>query len=398
MNKNIMSYVKKLTAGVLAVGMIVAGIVVAPKQADAAVADDVVVYEELNIATYWNDGKKAPVKEGYVFGGWFTDAPTETVDNEETLYLSTDTTQSKRCMPLTATAIDSNGDNLVDDGVTAYAKFVPAQVLSVKAQNQSGVDADYISNLNKDWVEGQEKDYFWVRVMTSLDSKNYAKIGFDIHLANKEEGLTQEDGSALETTKIYEAVMEEVNGTQEVSTAEEIFGGASDYVCVWQLSKIDTPSNAEKIIYVRPYWYTMDGTKVLGLAKYVHIEDEYLNYISVPVNLLGGEKVAAGAVNVTYSTGDNAALQLIGFEAGRILPQMNHNYTDKTIKMVGNTDKAVNSFNEGETIYANLRFSKPTADTEFNITYGQFCDWSEEILTEMKKVWDTKYVKETTSE
>ena len=390
-----MSLVKKLTAGMLAIGMLVAGIVVAPKRADAVdtvdLTDKVVYDETYQIGTYWTNGKVAPVKEGYVFGGWFKDASEGATDVEE-LTSASDGTTIKSCVPLTTADIDSNSDGNVDDGVTAYAKFVPAQVLSVKAQNEGTVTASYIES----FVD--EQDSFYVRVMSSLDSKNYQKVGFDIWLANAVQVLkyteeNQEDGQPHETTRIYTGLKE----GETTKTANEIFGGVSQYLSVWQLTKINYKSNVSKIIYVRPYWITMDGTKVEGLAKYVHIEDDYMGYISVPVNLLGGEAVAAGAVNMTYDNGENAALELIGFEAGRILPKMNHSYTDKTIKMVGNTDTMVGTYKEGETIYANLRFKKPTVNTDFNITYGQFCDWSETIV-DVKKAWDTEYVQETTSE
>lgn len=579
--KNIMSFAKKLTAGVLAVGMVVAGIVVTPKQADAAVAEDVVVYEELDIATYWNNGKKAPVKEGYVFGGWFTeitaDTPTLTftdfnikndtytsirgaynggaslvgtevsgyitlnedltsasaeamlvlggtadlassgwdgvqikfkpdgktveinqgsvtennpypykfsVDNNRGLttfagnrfkmtvsfepanldggaeandivvklyindylwvannvaepetygadgsyyvlnakaenmlgYLtvqqiggegmcsdialesyagyevltSSDGTTTKNCVPLTAAQIDENEDGVVDDGITAVAKFVPAQVLSVKAQN--GVEEGGTPITSAECIS--ESNPMWVRVMTSLDSTNYDKIGFDIYLANKKQPLNSEGGTLLETSKVYSRLY--VEG--ELTSANTIFGGVSNYVCAWKLEEIDTSSNAEKIIYVRPYWKTMDGTKVLGLAKYVHIEDEYKGYISVPINLLSTQDIAAGTVNMSY---DYTGLELISedqnkyFEEGRILPEMkcNPDTTNKIVRMVGNGVTA-GEYNSGETIYANIRFKKPEANAKlnFDMTLGEFCNWEENTVENEKvKVWDIAY-------
>lgn len=380
--KNIMSSVKKLTAGVLAVGIVITGIVVNPKQADAAVVEDKVIYvhdnENYNINDYWNADstqRTVPVKEGYVFGGWFEAADSnvkgaEKAEGTENYYAPLTEEELKKSVP-----------------ESAYAKFVPSQVLSVKAQNgvaEGGTpitSADKISSTNP----------MWVRVMTSIDSTNYDRIGFDIYLANKTRPKNSADGTyILETSKVFSGLY--VGDAEEPTSANEIFGGVSEYVCVWKLNKIDTPSNADKIIYVRPYWYTMDGTKVNGLAKYVHIEDQYMGYVSVPINLLGGEAVAAGAVKLTYDNGDSSALQLIGFEAGRIFPEMSYSYTNKTINMVGNTDQTVGEFNDGETIYANLRFAEPDVDTDFEITYGQFCDWVEAIV-DVKKAWDTKYVK-----
>ena len=321
-----------------------------------------------NIKDYWNaDETKriAPVKEGYVFGGWFETANESKPLTEEAL---------KEAVP-----------------EKAYAKFVPAEVLSVKAQNQKGVTEQTIAamrekNLNNEEISNEEK--FYVRVMSSLDSKNYTKVGFDIYLNNKKKL------EGTETTKIYTGVM--VEG--QAQSAEEIYGGASKYLMTWRLTQIDWADNAKLIIYVRPYWVTTDGTKVYGLAKYVHIEDEYLNYINVPVNLLGGEKVIAGAVDVTSDTDEQ--LELVAFENGRIFKYMNYTKTGNTFKMVGNTDLGVGKYNEnGETIYANLRLRKPANNTEFNIVdkNNTFCNWDEEFV-DVKKVWDTKYVQTTTNE
>lgn len=367
-NKNL---VTKLTAGVLVIGMVLAGVIATPQNADAAVVADKVIYEpykeEVIKANYWTADKKiAPVKEGYVFGGWFEKVATST-ENTET-YISNSVTEYYD--PLTTVSGD------------AYAKFVPAQVLSVKAQN--GVEEGMKEITKAEDIS--DSNPMWVRVMTAQDSKNYETIGFDIYLANKKKPVDNADGDEiLESNKVFEKVY--IGNT--LTDVEDIFGDAAHYVSVWKLAKINYAGNADKIIYVRPYWYTMDGTKAYGLAKYVHIEDDYLNYISVPVNLLGGEKIAAGAVNMTY-TGDTA-LEMVGFETGRIFADMSYNHTGSTIKMVGNTDKAVNEYNLDETIYANLRFKEPATTTEFNITKGEFCGWDEVIITDMKKVWDVRY-------
>lgn len=363
MNKEkLFSLAKKLTAGVLAVGMVVAGILVTPKQAEAAVVEDKIVYDSTNykIADYWST-KKAPVKEGYVFGGWYK-------SEDENDYM-------------TAT----EAQDAVTNGTTAYAKFVPAQVLSVKAQNMAGTTAT------------TEETY--VRVISSLDSKNYDKVGFDIWLANSVQLVKDNDytkNEPLETDKIYDGLM---IGTEPIE-ANSIFGGVSKYVSVWQLTKINK-AHYGKIIYVRPYWITMDGTKVEGLAEYVHIEDEYEGYVSVPVNILNKEdaaKLAAGRVNMTYTNAnanETVALTFKEVEAGRLLPEMKGvQSSDNVIKMVGNA-KDVDEYNSAESLYANVRFKKPQdsstdVDVNFNIDMVQFCDWGETSVTIDEK-WDVKY-------
>lgn len=120
MNKNRISFLKKLTAGMLAIGMLVAVFAVAPKKADAAVVEDKVIYVAYEAAEisnkYWTEeNKTAPVKAGYVFGGWF-----ERVEKATT---KTESDGTYIYNPLTTVSGD------------AFAKFVPAQVLSIKAQN-----------------------------------------------------------------------------------------------------------------------------------------------------------------------------------------------------------------------------------------------------------------------
>ena len=381
--KRVKSFIKRLTVSMLAVGMIITGIIAYPGLTDVEATDsikDKVLYEyfgETETVKHWTESSKtAPVKEGYVFGGWF-----KLVNEEEKTHKAEQ-------------FIDEQGASSYYEPLTtvegaAYAKFVPAQVLSVKTQNEAKVDKEYIETFTN------EVDSFYVRVMTSLDSANYQKVGFDIYLGNRikayKEGTTNEP---TETTKIYSGVMvsSEDGTTQVAKEAKDIFGDISKYVAVWPVTNINYKENVSLIIYVRPYWYTMDGTKVDGLAKYVHIEDEYLNYINVPVNLLGGEKFAAGAVNMTYTNTSDDTLTLVAFEKGRIFSEMNYNYTGKTVKMIGNHDEAGTYPDNNETIYANLRFAKPTVDTEFNITDDEetFCNWNEESV-DVKKVWDTRY-------
>lgn len=384
------SFVKKLTAGVVAVAMLLTAFAVIPKQADAAVADDKVIYElyeaEEISSKYWTEAKKtAPVKAGYVFGGWFekVEAQTTKTESDGTNYYN----------PLTT----------VSGG--AYAKFVPAQVLSVKAQNgvvnEGGTLPEKASDIN-------ETNPIWVRLMTSLDSLNYDRIGFDIYLNNTSRPMDKKDDDyILETSKVFESVY--VGNESEPTDATDIFGGVSEYVCVWELENIKHESNATKIIYVRPYWHTMDGTKVLGLAKYVHIEDQYNDYISVPVNLLDGQDVAAGKAILTYADTNPqtaSAWEVKDVEIGRVLPEMSAIVSDNTITMVGNA-KTVDTYStdlngERETIFANVRFQrvKGTTDSEditFTTTMEKFCNWEPEAVT--INSWDVKhYVTESGNE
>ena len=396
--KNIKSNIKKMTAGVLAVGMLVAGVSVTPKHAEATeTADTTTViceaYTETQVEAYWTTtSKKAPLKSGYVFGGWFR-AKTAGDTNVESLTLNG---VAGDYTPLTQDDMASVMSDATSD--TLYAKFVPAQVLSVKAQNGVHPNNPTVKTLDKTTANSIDEDNpVWVRVISSLDSDNYQKWGFDIYLANKWK-VEKTGGGDCVTTKKYEGLLQgNVGETTTEKSAEDIFGAPSDYVFAWQLSQINHKNNVEKIIYVRPYWHTMDGTKVLGLAKYVHMEDQYKNYISVPVNLLSGADVAAGTVNMTYDTALASGAEVI-FETGRVFSEMSfyHDTDTRTIKMVGN-DAKVNEANNGETIYANIRFTKPSVDTIYTMNHIKFCDWEPNIV-DMSEKWDVKYVTTQTTQ
>lgn len=345
------------------VAMFMAVIMLVPTMAKAEeqreyVGEEGIFYStEFDIKNYWGEGK-APIIEDCVFGGWY-----QKVDNTYKALTEEEAAEAE----------------------TAYAKFVPAYVLSVKAQNEYGTKAD--------------TDMTSVRIITSVDSKSYKAIGFEVYLANRIPLYKDDTNAPLETTRVYDGIL--VN--EQPREAEDIFGAASEYVGVWTLTDI-IKDNYSKIIYVRPYWITKDGTKVEGLGKYVHIEDDYNNYISVPVNILASGEIAAGAVDMTY-TGLKPAKDSEGkilFEAGRVLPEMSF-YPDETntvIKIVGN-GATVNGYNSDETIYANIRFVKPSADTSatFDMTLGKFCDWKENFVKDgTVKVWDIAYeVKGTTN-
>lgn len=338
-----MKKTRNILIGFMAMAVIIAGIVLMPKTASAAEevvnGSNEIIYvkdtEKLDIQEYLTKGK-APVREGYVFAGWYSEA------SEGKALSKTDAATAE----------------------TAWAKFVPDYVLSVRAQiedtTRSGDGATSI------------------RVLSSVDSADYLNVGFDIWLANKTQLTMKNDDnetvSPLITDKAYRNIMV---GEKEVS-ATATFGDVSKYFVVWRLDNI-ADLNDSKIIYVRPYWITMDGTKVEGLAKYVHVEDGYMGYVNVPVNLMTGEAIAAGIVEMEYQSG----LTFVGFEEGRLLKEMEVNYgIGGVVKMVGNAEN-VNQKIYADGIYANLRFKKTgTADPNSLITTpddaADFTNWDED--------------------
>ena len=107
---------KRVIALVLAAVTAFAGTMVMPKEVKAAGSSievkTKIEYEKTDYATYadaWGNQEKIPTKDGYLFGGWYEDA--------------------KGATPITEKSQVSDKD--------VYAKFVPAQLMSVKAQNHA---------------------------------------------------------------------------------------------------------------------------------------------------------------------------------------------------------------------------------------------------------------------
>lgn len=177
----------------------------------------IAIYQEGSATTIKNlqvvtaktvSNQETPTKAGYLFSGYYTDAA------------------------LTRQYTETTG--------TAYRKFVDANVLSVKAQKSDGTN-------------GKKN----VRFVTSVDSLNYGKVGFEITVGNKT--ITKE------TTTVYEALQA---GTQQV--APSVFSSQSKYMAAYSLWEI--PESAfDTDIKVRAYWETPDGLIVYGAYRTVTV-------------------------------------------------------------------------------------------------------------------------------
>lgn len=363
-----MNSIKKFTALLCAVAMFISGIVVISTEAkaeDAGIYDQVEYDASYSIADYWTTNTKtAPVKQGYVFGGWYT-KPEDTYIALEEGNITT----------------DEDGKASVAD--TVYAKFVPAHVLSVKAQNESGTAEN----------DGQRAS---VRIASAVDSTAYQKVGFNILINNKNKLYkdTANKTGELESASVYRYV----KAGDESYSAEQIFGAPAQYFNVWNLTGI-ADANDAKIINVTPYWITLDGTKVEGVSKYVHIEDGYKGYISVPVSLNVPQEVAAGTVTITYPDGMTLVEDKVEFNG--VFPGAEATFSvdtkTRTIKIVGNAE-TVDSYNVDKKILVNLRF---TADSSkypgigkgtflsFSIENEVFYNWEEKPV--VIDVWDVQY-------
>lgn len=390
MKNKVNELMKRLISSIVVMAVILAGSFIINTEVRAAVnetmTDNGIVYKKYDDWNrYW--GKEIPVYTGtdsegygYVFGGWF-------MSEDENTYI-----------PIEAT------ENVGDSDV--YAKFVPAYVLSVKCQNRAGTKytADNSGSTN-------------LKVISSVDSANYDAYGFELSIvALNQDGSIKEEptlfsaGEAeanvvFEKFKIYDEDKDEDGQPDLVKTAypSEVFGRASKYFSAWRVDDIPEVSYGT-IIWIRPYWKTMDGMTVYGLSKYAHVEDgllqeiegETYRYVNVPINIRDTKAVAAGIVNVDYSSNTN--LSFYGVEGGTVFEEISWNNKSGNLKLAGNVSDISDNKQTNE-MFANVRFlvsSNSVSDFlngfSFQVTDETFSNIDEQLYdSKTYDVWDVKY-------
>lgn len=372
-----MKFQNKLLHVLLVLALIVSCLTVIPVAVEAAeiegtvTTDKGIKYVPYDMSEYWLSSQKtAPEMTDYVFGGWYTKSGDEfTAIKEASVTVNQETGKA-----------NMSG---------TYAKFVRAEVLSVKSQIDVNTEEQGLNRTDKASI----------RLISGLDSKDYQKVGFKVLLANQKPVYKDNDDEAqlpLETTKVYTGLKKSSSDTNVIEPSA-LFGEQASFLSVWRLDDI-VKDNDSKIINVTPYWITMDGTKVEGLPKYVHVEDGYMGYISVPINLRTAQKIAAGTLTLTYPEGLELVEEKVEYDGVFPASEMtcNDNGTS-TIKLVGNA-MDVNTAVDANGIYANLRFTVGTSGYEgvessdlltFSISDEFFCDWEENEVS--IDAWDIKY-------
>lgn len=353
----------KIIAACLTLAMFFGAMVAVPKEVKAAEEPTTICYDNgatktYKISDYWTN-RKVPVKPGYVFGGWYVEQNGEHTPLQEEVLKNA-----------TISAYDS----------TAYAKFVPAKVLSIKTQGALG---DSTSSL---------------RILSSVDGTNYQEVGFEYKLGKLAEGKTEK------ITKVYKAIKpyRDAEEAEYIYPGTTFVEGVSEYFIAADVLDIKSTSY-EKIVYARPYWITMDGTKVMGLARNNRIIDKQNNnqYTSVGINLLAdgkeAAKVAAGKIQVTYNTANYNVVSVDTTYAdnvgGKYLFKEMECRIDETegiITFVGNADIVNKELVEllADGLFANVRFEKAQSatgtalDFAINTKATSFCDWEEKPVTE----------------
>ncbi len=193
------------------------------------------VYEAKDdVQSYRGDKRGAPVKDGYVFAGWY----------------KKDTAAESGYSPM------SEGE--ADAASSAYAKFVDKNVLSFGYQLTAGTT---IQSEKTNW-----------RLLTSVDSLLYESVGFEVNIAGKISNFI--------STRVYKTIngyeYKDAYNYPTAYTPKQTFTTVSEYFMAFTLSGVPNYAYAGDMT-VTPMWMTLDGTKVFGVSETINIESALCN-------------------------------------------------------------------------------------------------------------------------
>ena len=347
--------VKRIAAGLLAGALVLTGICFGPTNHPKAYASEVagasenaVHTEQLEIGKYIQGTERIAPKpeaagyEGWVFAGWYTDPG-----------CSQETALTKETAETAALA-----------GGTKYAKFVPAELLSVKCQTLA------------DTEEGSRNSQ--LRLVSTVDNLQYSKVGFEILMEGKQP-------INYSTDKVYKKITVTDTSASNVvfDYAPKDFHAMAEWFTTVTVVNIQNADFAAGIL-IRPYWETMDGTLVYGVSRYARVEDYYRNIVNVPVRLYSDKEVAAGYLEVGY---DNKRFTYLGkeegYDVGTVFEEMEAADVvvegKGKIRCVGNV-KDIAKDAKADGLYVNLRFARIGNGTDtaeeirFEVLNEDFCD------------------------
>lgn len=231
---------------------------------------DYIVEKHTDISEYRTGSYTAPsiemttVTGEWVFAGWFKDV---------------------EC----TTALGSTEEPVA--GTSYYAKFVPADVLSVKCQISTGTT--------------EESDSTLLRCISSVDSLKYSKIGFDLVTPELDEN-NQKIEKSMESSSVGKRIrVTEDKASNPCSYSPKVVDTESEYF----YSAVETIDQDyfKQGYLVKPYWITKDGTKVYGVSRYVTV-NEGINkdVIYIPVKM---DQTTADETTVV-TVGDSTATKV----------------------------------------------------------------------------------------
>ena len=238
-----------------------------------------------------------------------------------------------------------------------YKKFVPAEIMNVKAQVTKGTNGDTAKTD--------------MRLVTTVDGLNYKEVGFDIYF----DGATNPIN--VKTTKVYKKIFAAKDGN-EFGYSPNAFDLDSEYFTTVNLLNI-AKKNYDKTFFVKPYWKTLDGTKVYGISRMARVSDSYNDIANIPVRIYSVNVGASNQITITY---DSADFVYQGMDAGSVDAGVTVNEENGTITCA--TSKALTNVND---MLVNLRFKvKDTASSNENFAMA-----GTGACSYVYKLFDTEY-------
>ena len=203
----------------------------------------------------------------YIFAGWYTDEA------------------ATKAAPSGTTGKVQSGEK------TAYARFVPSDVLSTKVQVTNGI----VTNTTNDAYRNK----YVMRFVSSVDGTDYQYAGFEVSYEDTNGDVVKKTSK---TTKVFKRIDSTTGATaNEVDTYEfspKVLDTKSTYFIT---SKLPVAVEDIDVDYtVRAYWMTKDGTKVYGSERCVSVEDGAGDTAKTRINLTVDKELSTEN-GVTYT-------------------------------------------------------------------------------------------------
>lgn len=335
MKSNFQEFIlKKVTECMLVMTLIITGLWIQPKEANAA--EDVTVVtalaqsyvEQREVSGYIGVKAPKPITEEYehwLFAGWYED-------------------EACTSTPITDTSYTGK----------YYAKYVPEEVLSVKCQVASGTAAS--TETTK------------LRLVSSVDTLEYNKVGFVVEIDDINYCYVNE------SKEVYSTIVAAEDGVTYNYTPTVFQYTASKYFITATVAGIPSTAYGSGI-RVTPYWKTLDGTTVEGVSRCVRVEDSYLEIVNVPVRVYSDTTAKSGnSFTVSY---DSEIYDYTGFDKGTLTGKVTVDSTTTPGEITCTLGENI----EANGMLGNLRFTKKdTAQsvvTEgFGISSETVTDWN----------------------
>ena len=213
-----------------------------------------VEYTDLEEVKDYLAGKNTyPTEEGYLFAGWYTVDITPDIASDNIAKADYETIAKNYAI-----------QNEIPEGTnTVYALFVPANVFDVKAQLSGGL---------LDGLDGNSKGS--IRFVTTVNSLLYKEVGFEVSYINSKGAKKSATSSS---NKVYEKLYAVGSTTDEdTEYVPTDFNAASKYFKACNLNNVPA-SDFNVPFSVKPFWITLDGSKVYGETFIKSIDDYFLN-------------------------------------------------------------------------------------------------------------------------